>query len=420
MSWGKPRERAMPLVPQPFSGVAISRQSVFFGSRSMADRWSKFCPNLNILQYIEPLSDKKKTELDQRAAKLYKRAIRNQLYKASEFCWEVSAWNDVFGLLYDDERFRVDKRPYEFLETDDAGKEAVKKRIPDATIGLKSYDDFYLKRGYVCSVSDCEEDHSTMQPDKRLSEHDLQAMMYDPECGLVVDGVWGKTELLFPFAVTYLAMLDDLARNPNNVAEYQTEESSKYQLFAFASCGSYWQVFMVWNMLHDCEGDVKEFSRAFDLICIVDQIQDYAVNHHRPFVMNHLEAWHARHQKTLEPCKKAVREINAATAYMDVAHEDSDISDFDSGDISNDSYDFDKDSEMGNFDSDDSGSSSYGFDELASLFGFGSNKPAEWLRLKEQSKNARHEMANETRKRNRSLLKIAQAPKSAKDSEQDY
>jgi hypothetical protein len=71
----------------------------------MADTWSKFCPNLNIPQYRESLSDKKKTELDERATKLYRRAIRNQLYKASEFCWEVSAWNDVFGLLYDDERF---------------------------------------------------------------------------------------------------------------------------------------------------------------------------------------------------------------------------------------------------------------------------------------------------------------------------
>ena len=87
------------------------------------------------------------------------------------------------------------------MKIDDIGKEVVKKRIPDATIGLKSYNDYLLKRGYVCSASDCEEDHSTMQPDKRLSEHDLQAMMHDPECGLVVDGVWGKTELLFPFAV---------------------------------------------------------------------------------------------------------------------------------------------------------------------------------------------------------------------------
>lgn len=99
------------------------------------------------------------------------------------------------------------------------------------------------------------------------------------------------------------------------------------------------------------EGDVKEFSRAFDLICIVDQIQDYAANHHRPFVMNHLEAWHARHQKNLEPTKKAIREIDTATSYMDLVHEGSNTS--------SDSYDFDKDSQMGDFGSDDSDSSSY-------------------------------------------------------------
>lgn len=150
----------------------------------------------------------------------------------------------------------------------------MKKRIPDATIGLKSYDDFFLKLGYECSLPECEDDHSTMQPDKRLSEHDLRRMMHDPECGLVVDGDWGKTQLLFPFAVyeakkkvtsyqqaeeqiyhacrTYLAMLDDLARNPNNVAEYQTKESTKFQVFGFVSCGAYWQVFIAWNMLNDC------------------------------------------------------------------------------------------------------------------------------------------------------------------------
>lgn len=71
----------------------------------MGDRWGRFCPNLNIPQYRETLSDKKKTELDERTTKLLRRAIRNQVYKSSEFCWEVSAWNDVFGQLYDDERF---------------------------------------------------------------------------------------------------------------------------------------------------------------------------------------------------------------------------------------------------------------------------------------------------------------------------
>lgn len=155
----------------------------------------------------------------------------------------------------------------------------MKKRIPDATIGLKSYDDYFLKRGYVCSATDCEEDHSSMQPDKRLSERKLQAMMHDHNCGLVVDGVWGKTDLLFPFAVyeakkkatyyqqaeeqiyhacrTYLAMLDDLARDPNNINEYQTEESSRYQMFAFTSCGSYWQVFVAWNMLDSCVSKIS-------------------------------------------------------------------------------------------------------------------------------------------------------------------
>lgn len=150
----------------------------------------------------------------------------------------------------------------------------MKRRIPDATIGLKSYDDSFLNNGYTCCVGQCQEaSHSTFQPDKRLSETDLRRMMYDPECSLIVDGVWGKTDLLFPFAVyeakrkaesykqaegqiyhackTYLAMLDDLARNPDNITEYQTEESSNYQLFAFASCGPYWQVFVAWKDQQD-------------------------------------------------------------------------------------------------------------------------------------------------------------------------
>lgn len=71
----------------------------------MSADWAKFCPNLNTPQYRETLSDEKKTELDERATKLAKRASCNKVYALSEFCWEVSAWNDVFGLLYNDERF---------------------------------------------------------------------------------------------------------------------------------------------------------------------------------------------------------------------------------------------------------------------------------------------------------------------------
>ena len=53
------------------------------------------------------MSKEKKTELDKRAARLYKRAIGNQLYKSSEFGWEVCAWHDVFGLVMDDKALRM-------------------------------------------------------------------------------------------------------------------------------------------------------------------------------------------------------------------------------------------------------------------------------------------------------------------------
>lgn len=117
------------------------------------------------------------------------------------------------------------------METDDdSGHKTVKTRIPDATMGLVAYDDWDFGHGYVCTLPDCKDDHSTKQPDKRLSQDRLRDMMHNPKCSLVVDGVWGKTDLVFPFAVyeakkrsasyedakdqiyhackTYLAMLD--------------------------------------------------------------------------------------------------------------------------------------------------------------------------------------------------------------------
>ena len=179
---------------------------------------------------------------------------------------------------------RRDKRAYEFLERNDEAEASVKKRIPDATLGLRSYDDSFLKRGFTCEDSDCIDDHGEMQPDERLSKKELLDMTYDRKCGLVVDGVWGAAELLFPFAVyeakkrsssyqeaekqvyhacrTYLAMLDDLARNPNNVSEYQTEESFKYQLFGFVSCGPVWEVFAAWNWLGSCVSDISNVDAS--------------------------------------------------------------------------------------------------------------------------------------------------------------
>lgn len=97
----------MPLVPEPFEHLSVGTRPLFLGIEPLAPKWGRFCPNLDIPQYREPLSTEKKTELDKRAAKLSKRAIVNQLYKSSEFGWEVCAWHDVFGLVMDDQALRM-------------------------------------------------------------------------------------------------------------------------------------------------------------------------------------------------------------------------------------------------------------------------------------------------------------------------
>lgn len=47
------------------------------------------------------------------------------------------------------------------------------------------------------------------------------------------------------------------------------------------------------------EGDVCKISGAIELITIVDQIQEWAVTHHRDFVTKHLEAWFDHREKTM-------------------------------------------------------------------------------------------------------------------------
>lgn len=138
------------------------------------------------------------------------------------------------------------------------------------------------------------------------------------------------------------------------------------------------------------EGNVTEFSRAFDLICIVDQIHEYAVNHHRSFVMNHLEAWHARHQKEIEPLKRIFLGLDKIG--------------IDPPDRSSNSPDSDEDLDMDGSDSNsDVIKCLHDIDELARLFDAKSKLP-QWLLLKERSKYARQQMANETRRRNRGQL----------------
>ncbi|UKZ53379.1 hypothetical protein TrVGV298_007171 [Trichoderma virens] len=242
-----------------------------------------------------------------------------QILKASEFSWEVCSWHDVFGLILDDEWFKMDKRKYKFVEEDTDGNEIVKTRIPDATFGLTTYDSSAIDLNREFMVAGYQADYSNKQPDDRLSKDRLKAMTHNPQCGLVVDGVWGEADIVFPFAVyeakkrvedyedakqqiqhacqIYLSMLDDLARDPKNVAKYQTEGSHPCQMFALVSHGSRWSVYMVWSSFETCHietlwyGDVTIPTDALKLICIVDQIHDYAIQYHRPSVLNHLSSW---------------------------------------------------------------------------------------------------------------------------------
>ncbi|KAL7905382.1 hypothetical protein GGI35DRAFT_471633 [Trichoderma velutinum] len=307
----KPRERTMPLVPKPFEEFR----------KSNAKEWNVFTPDLDILKYKETLSSDQEKTLHNRAENLVWRAVGAEYYRASEFYWEICAWHDVFDLIHNDEKLRVDKRPYKFVETDSNGKLSVKRRIPDATLGIKSFFERCSYNGFPAYRTDVKKQSEPLLEDWRLDD-----MMRNPECGLVVDGMWGDTGLVFPFAAyeaksgshrydnsaekqvqhacrTYLAMLDDLARDPNNVAEYQTKESSQFQLFAFTSSASFWEVHVAWSSLEECmmqtiwKGDIRKYSEALQLIYIVDQIHDFAIKQHYPFVLKHLEAWYAREKQ---------------------------------------------------------------------------------------------------------------------------
>jgi hypothetical protein len=74
---------------------------------------------------------------------------------------------------------RRDKRPYEFIEEDADNKWSFKRRIPDATMGLRTYDASNLKHGYVCEVDGCTANHDSMQPNKSLLDTRIDLQMHD-------------------------------------------------------------------------------------------------------------------------------------------------------------------------------------------------------------------------------------------------
>lgn len=147
------------------------------------------------------------------------------------------------------------------------------------------------------------------------------------------------------------------------------------------------------------QGDVKEFSRAYDLICIVDQIHDYAVNDHREFVMKHLEAWHVRHEKTRQPSTSSVRTPPAGRKSTDGASDHSELSESDGIDLQDGNKRRDCE------------------ENLDRLMDFDRGMP-EWFLLKEKSKFARQVKAQATRARNRKLQRSSSFSDTDDDSPQ--
>jgi hypothetical protein len=101
------RLRRFPLVPEPYEKLSGSRQSVFLGGNRMAEKWCKFCPDLNIPRYRATLPEEEQEQLNTRASKLQRHVVLNASEKVSESTWETDIRSDVFDRIRDDPQLRV-------------------------------------------------------------------------------------------------------------------------------------------------------------------------------------------------------------------------------------------------------------------------------------------------------------------------
>jgi hypothetical protein len=171
-----------------------------------------------------------------------------------------------------------DKRPYHYKKQDGSTL-SIQMRTPDATMGLRTMleelsEEFRNEKGGE-PFTEALSFHPCLSHGRLLSQANWRP------CGLVVDGKWGRADLIFPWAVyeakkyserfeqaedqvveaaqTYLAMLDDLARVPGNVQQYQFPDSSKSQIFCFTSSASMWKVYIAYHKQGLCVSTLGHF-----------------------------------------------------------------------------------------------------------------------------------------------------------------
>lgn len=172
-----------------------------------------------------------------------------------------------------------DKTPYQYQYTDpDSSTTAIRKRYPDITFGLATCWNIAVQHQIMEKTGEikCDRDHSEAHP--TLTKERIYKQLFYRRCGLVVDPRWGAVDLLFPWAIfeakkasqplddaerqlyegasVYLAMLDDLARDPKSPDKYQEGGSNGPQLFGFASSGHLFWIYTVFGWFR---GDYVRF-----------------------------------------------------------------------------------------------------------------------------------------------------------------
>ncbi|KAF2678996.1 hypothetical protein K458DRAFT_394405 [Lentithecium fluviatile CBS 122367] len=179
----------------------------------------------------------------------------------------------------------------------------------------------------------CEKTH--VECHSTLTKERIFKQLFHRRCGLVVAPRWGAVELVFPWALfeakrdsepledaerqlhegasVYLAMLDDLARDPKSPDKYQggativSNRATEPQLFGFASSGTRLWIYTIFGWLGDCiiqplwRGDLCEAEDAINNLIIVNQLHKFAVTTYRNFVIKHLEPWLQLAEEVLGP-----------------------------------------------------------------------------------------------------------------------
>jgi len=187
------------------------------------------------------------------------------------------------------------------------------------------------------------------------SQNWLQDARLHPDYGLIADPKWDDMSLLFPFMVyeakarenpaswsnldneaweqghnagcIYLALQESLIRVPgsaekiNRPLQFPPFERCDPCCFVLTSVGATWtiytisptedheQTFYTWSRMDRYkllkksvkrwEGDVRNERSAWELLCVVDRIQQWATNSYRAMIQHYLKSWHDAVEKDI-------------------------------------------------------------------------------------------------------------------------